>query len=176
MNKSEFGKIAMALRTYYPKENLIPNNEAFELWYEQLSDLEYKTATLAVKKWVATNKWSPSIAEIRETVATINNDSIKDWSEAYEDARQAIRRYGSYNPKDAMESLDELTRETVKRMGYYDMCMSENKASDRANFRDIYNILAQRKKQERQIPVIVLEAIASARQSLLDMRGKTDGI
>lgn len=152
MRPEEFNSIAKAIRTYYPRENFLPNQEAIALWYDALKDLDYKATETAVKAWVATNKWSPSIADLREGVNKITQPKIKDWSEAFEEARQAIRRFGWYNPKDALDSLDELTRETVRRMGYHDMCMSENHASDRANFRDIYNTLAERKKQERQIP------------------------
>lgn len=33
MTKKEFAKIAMALKTYYPKESLLPNEQAMELWF-----------------------------------------------------------------------------------------------------------------------------------------------
>lgn len=152
MTFEEFGVIAKAIRQYYPKETIMPTPESVALWFEELKDLDATVTKTAIRKWVSTNKWSPSIAELREAVNKITQPKIKDWSEAFEEARQAIRRFGWYNPKDALDSLDELTRETVRRMGYHDMCMSENHASDRANFRDIYNTLAERKKQERQIP------------------------
>lgn len=151
MTIEEFGQIAKALRHYYPRESLMPNQEAVALWYDELQDLDAKAVKAALRKWVATNKWSPSIAEIRESVVEFTTPKIKDWSEAFEDARQAIRRYGSYNPQEAMESLDDLTRETVKRMGYHDMCMSENHAADRANFRMIYETLAKREREDRQV-------------------------
>lgn len=167
MKLDEFALIVKAIRTYYPKEHILPNAEAVALWYEELKDLEYQDTYLALRKWVSTNKWSPSIAEIRETVAGITNKTVKDWSEAFEDARAAVRRYGRYNPNEALESLDELTRETVKRMGYYDLCASENHSADRANFRDIYNILAERRKNDLQMSPSVLAAIEQTAQKLI---------
>lgn len=152
MDTREFSLIAKAIRTYYPRENILPSNEAVMLWYEQLQDLDYNTTAAALKKWVATNKWSPSIADIREITSSISNPAIKDWSEAWEEARKAVRRFGRYNPEDAMASLDELTRETVKRMGYYDLCASENHDADRANFRMIYERIAKDRKTENQMP------------------------
>ena len=101
-------------------------------------------------------------------MAAITNPKIKDWSEAYEDARMAVRRFGSYNPQAAFDSLDELTRTTVKRIGYYDMCMSENKAADRANFRMIYETLAKRQTEERQINADV--------KNMIEMLGEKLGI
>ena len=70
MTKQEFGKFAMAIKTYYPREtSLLPNNQSMELWFRQLQDLDYKTAERALNKWVSKNKWSPTIAEIRKAVA-----------------------------------------------------------------------------------------------------------
>ena len=40
MNREEFAALAMAIRTYYPRENLMPNDEALNLWYEALQDLD----------------------------------------------------------------------------------------------------------------------------------------
>lgn len=172
MTQEEFGLIVKAIRTYYPREKILPSQEALTLWYEQLQDLDYRTVVTGLKKWVATNKWSPSIADLREVAAEISKEKVKDWSEAWEDARKAVRRFGSYNPQDAMDSLDELTRETVKRLGYYDLCRSENHDADRANFRNIYEQLAQRKKQEQQIPPAILMAIEGIKRKMIEIAEK----
>lgn len=69
MTKQEFGKFAMAMKTYYPRESsLLPNNQTMELWFRQLNDLDYITAERALNNWVKVNKWSPTIAEIRAAV------------------------------------------------------------------------------------------------------------
>lgn len=160
LSTKEFGQFVMALKTYYPKENLLPNNQAVELWYQQLGDIPYKLAEMALNKWVATNKWSPSISEIRGMVAAIHTGDIKDWGAAWEDVRMAVRLYGSYQPAEALESLDELTRDCVRRIGYNNICFSENLANERANFRMIYEQLAERKKTDRQIPAKLAQAIS----------------
>lgn len=66
MNKFEFSNIVKAIRTYYPKETILPNDEAMTLWYDQLKDLDYKATAEGLKKWVAVERWSPSIADLRE--------------------------------------------------------------------------------------------------------------
>lgn len=152
MNKKEFAIIASALKTYYPRENLLPNAPAMELWFNQLQDIPYKVAETALNKWVATNKWSPSIADLREQANEVLNGVIPDWGSGWEQVEKAITRYGSYRPTEALESMDELTRETVKRIGFVNICQSENPTAERANFRMIYEQLAQRKKQDAQIP------------------------
>lgn len=151
MEKKEFAVFVSALRTYYPKENILPNQQAMELWYAQLADIPYKVAEVSLQKWVSLNKWSPSIAEIREMATTVTCGSIPDWGDGWEQVQMAIRRYGSYREEEAVNSLDDLTRQCVKRLGFRNLCMSENINQDRANFRMIYEQLADRQKMDMQI-------------------------
>lgn len=153
MDKREFSIFAAAMKTYFPREGLLPNDRAMELWFRQLQDIPYPIAEAALNKWVATQKWSPSIAEIRETAAEISSGQLMDWGEAWERAIGAVRRYGYYRQSEALASLDDLTRRTVQRLGYTELCMSENTTADRANFRMIYEQLMNRKKADAQTPV-----------------------
>lgn len=75
-----------------------------------------------------------------------------DWGNGWEQVENAIKIYGSYRQAEALESMDEITRDTVKRLGFYNLCMSENQTADRANFRMIYEQIAERKKRDKQIP------------------------
>lgn len=158
MDKKEFALFASALRTYYSKENLLPNSQAMELWFRQLMDIPYPVAEATLNKWVATNKWSPSIAEIRELAAEIQNGKLPDWGEAWEETCKAISRYGYYRPKEALASLSPLTRKTVERLGFTNLCLSENPTADRANFRQCYEIVAKR-EQEAQVLSLPLQQI-----------------
>lgn len=160
MKKEEFAKLAMALQTYYPRENLIPNKEALDLWFFQLQDIPYQIAELSLNKWVATNKWSPTIADIREMASSISMGEIPDWGEAWEEVRLAMRRFGSYQPQEALESMSPLTRQATERIGFINMCKGENPSADRANFRIVYEQLAERKKKESQIPLQIKNLIS----------------
>ena len=172
MDKKEFGVFASALRTYYPRETILPNQPAMELWYRELADIPAQVAEMSLRKWVATNKWSPSIADIRETAATITNGEPLTWGESWELALQAVRKFGSYRPGEAMASLDPLTRRCVKNIGYMQLCMSENIATDRANYRMIFETMAQREQMEKQLALPLQEAISMARLSETDKRLK----
>ena len=152
MDKKEFALFASALRTYYPKEKLLPNEQAMQLWFSQLQDIPYDVAEVTLNKWVATNKWSPSIADIREQAIEVSYGAGKDWGEAWQDVLRAIRYYGSYQELEALENLDETTRKVVKRLGFRNLCFSEDISVDRANFRMIYEQQAQRDKQDAQLP------------------------
>ncbi|EJW92552.1 hypothetical protein EVA_19341, partial [gut metagenome] len=113
LDKKEFGLFVVALRTYYSRENILPNNQAVELWYRQLQDIPYDLAEVVLQKWVATNKWSPSIAEIRESAAEVQTGKPMDWGEAFELVNRAIKRFGTYGEQEAMDSLPPLARGTV---------------------------------------------------------------
>lgn len=168
MTKQEFGQWVMALRTYYPREKLLPNSQAVDLWYEQLQDIPYNMAEISLNKWVATNKWSPSISDIRELSSGIVTGEIRDWGDAWESVIDAVRLYGTYEIPEAMASFDELTREVVKRIGFRTICMSENIATERANFRMIYEELAKRKKEDSQIPERLQQAISKLNLGIED--------
>lgn len=163
MNKQEFSKIAMAIRTYYPNQNIMPNQQAMELWYLQLQDIPYKVCMAVINKWVALNKWAPTIADIREGSVEIVDGGKKDWSEAWEEVLLNIREYGFHRAEDGLERLSGITRQAVERIGYTRLCHSENITADRANFRDIYNELSKREAQEKQIPKQLLEHINNIR-------------
>jgi hypothetical protein len=168
MTKKEFATFAMALKTYYPRENLLPNQQAMELWFAQLQDIPYQVAEAGLNKWVSLNKWSPSISDIREMASTITGGELPDWGEAWEEVCRAIRRFGSYQIGEAMDSLSPLTRKATERIGFMNLCMSENQMQDRANFRMIYERLAEREKREAQLPTGVKMLIAKMQSNLIE--------
>ena len=148
-----------ALRTYYPREQLLPNPQAMELWFRELQDIPFDVAEIALRKWVATNKWSPSIADIREMTAGIVNGDPMSWGESWEKVMTAIRKFGSYNKGAALDSLDPLTRKCVESMGYMELCMSENIMADRAHYQRIFETLSKREQVNKQLGLPLLEAI-----------------
>ena len=168
MNKQEFATFAMALKTYFPREQLLPNTQAMELWYRELCDIPFDVAEMALRKWVATNKWSPSIADLREMTSGIVNGDPMSWGEAWEKALDAVRRYGSYNKGKALDSLDPLTRKCVESIGYMELCMSENIMVERAHFQKVFEVFAKREKVNQQIAQPLLQAISNLQLNGID--------
>ena len=172
MTKEEFSKIAMALRTYYPSQSLLPNNAAMELWYQQLQDIPYQVCTLALNQWVAVNKWAPTIADLREAAMDVSTKDLPDWSEAWETVIKNIQKYGFYRAVEGKEALTGITRQTVERIGYIHLCNSENIIADRANFRDIYNSLLAREKKQAVLPQGLKKAIEVTKQRSIELKGE----
>lgn len=166
MTKQEFAQVIMALQVYYPRENLPKTEQAIDLWYDLLSDIPYQIAEASVKKWVATNKWSPSISEIRAMALNVTRGELKDWGQAWDDVMAAVREFGQSRAIEALKSLDELTREATKRIGFRNICNSDNLAADRANFRMIYEQLAKRKETSEQMPPRLRELIGNTQKAL----------
>ena len=174
MTKKEFAMFAAALKTYYPKENLLPNTQAMELWFRRLEDIPFQIAEITLNKWVATNKWSPTIADIREQAASVKIGDKPLWSDGWEEVLRAISKFGSYRETEALQSMTETTRQAVKRLGFRNICMSENISTDRANFRMIFEQIAEREHKEKQLPMNLMNLIESVRekekQMLLDAK------
>ena len=164
MDREEFINIAMAIKTAYPNAKVLQDAKAMDVWYLMLQDLDYSIAQSAIQEHITTNKFPPSIAEIREKCSTYTSIPIKDWGDAWKDVSDAIRFQGYMREKEALESLDEITRKCVTRLGYQNLCHSENETADRANFRIIYESLQKEKAYENQIP----QQLKIKKQQMLD--------
>lgn len=163
MDKKEFSKFVMAMKTYYPREQLIPNEQAMELWYQALKDIPMQVAEAALRAWVSTNKWSPTIAEIREMAVDVRRGDAPEWSEGWMQTQMAIRRFGRYRPGEAMASLDPITRETVKRLGFNNLCDTEDIGYYAKRFQQTFEIMAKREQMRFQLPLELQDTIRTIR-------------
>lgn len=159
MDKKQFAEFAMALKTYYPREQLLPNTQAMELWYRELQDIPMEVAEIALRKWVSTNKWSPSIAEIREMAASVTKGELPDWGKGWEQVQRAFRLYGRDRKSEALASFDPITRQAVEYLGWVELCNSTDAMADRANFRMCFETVMKREKTNQQMALPLLEAI-----------------
>lgn len=160
MDKAEFSRWAMALKTYFPRENLLPTKEAMELWYIELLDIPFDVALAMLRKWVDTQKWPPTIAEVREACAEITGGKLPEWGDAWAEVQTAIAKHGYVDPDAALSSMSPITRDAVEKIGWRAICLSENPDTIRAQFRQVYQICVKRETEDRQINPELKEAIA----------------
>ena len=66
MNKKDFIEQITVLEISFRNFNITDNEVALEVWYENLKDLTKDEFRLSVGQIVATKKFAPTIAEIRE--------------------------------------------------------------------------------------------------------------
>lgn len=170
MDKAEFVVWAAALQTYFPRYNILPNEAAMELWYQELQDIPADLLTTGLRKWVVTEKWPPTIAELRDVCAEIVQGKAPDWGDAWREVVKAIGRYGIFRPEEAIASMSPLTQEAVRRISWTEICNSSNTDTLRAQFRQVYEIVSKRQVEDRKLPAALKEAIAAV--SLPRMEGR----
>ena len=154
----------MLIRSSYPKQaELLTKPEVAEVWHTALSDFDYDMAKVAITKWIMTESWPPTIADIRQSVTEVISAEVMDWSEAWEIVNKAVRTIGPYEEEKAMSRFDDVTRETVERIRYMNLCEMESDERDimRAHFRDIYNQIANRHKIDAQMPMALKDKITA---------------
>lgn len=155
MNEQEFLTIASVIKAAYPSQTILPDKTSMDIWFGMLKDLEYSTVRNAIQEIIATSKFAPSIADIRDKASQRITIPDPEWGDAWELVIKAIRKYGYMQEKEALRSMPELTMRCVKRLGWQNICMSENITADRANFRTIYEKELQQRKTYNQIPLSV---------------------
>lgn len=174
MEREEFKILAKGMKAVYTQPTFLPDADAFNVWYSLLQDIDYQVAQTAIKKYMLTNKFPPTIADIREYATTICTGEQALWSDGWEEVIMAIRRHGSYNEEKALESMSDITRQCVKRLGYQNLCRSESIEVDRANFRMIYEQIANREHEKAKLPQGMQQLIASVQKNLIESKGEGD--
>lgn len=164
MTPQETLKILSLIKTAYPRfSEGVDTKHMANLWHEMLSDLNYEQTQQALKRWIVTERWSPSIADIRKMVAEANSDTVGDWTEGWNQVTSAIRKYGYYDEGKALDSMDKITRDCVKAIGWMNLCQSTEIGVERGHFRTMYE---QRKNNIRKCETIP-DALKSPVERLL---------
>lgn len=154
MNKQDILKAVAPLQLAY---NASLDDARLRLYVEMLSDIPPSILETAVKKLIMTNKFLPSIAEIREVAygikGIISGTAAPDESEAWGEVAKAIRSVGYYGkPKFSHEAITT----AVNNIGWQDICMTPNEGINtlRAQFRRAYQLAAKRQKDNRDNAVL----------------------
>ena len=171
MTRKEFAILSEALGRSYKRDNFLSDPEDQEIWYTMLHDIPYDVMSMAVQKWITTQKWQPSIAELRSLAAEIANEPIPGFEEAWEKVLRIARDYSPYDTERTeakVAELDDITRQCLKLVDIKSIAYTENIAVDRAHFMKTYEILTNRKKTQNQEPETLRTAI-EARQPKADV-------
>lgn len=154
MNKQDILKAVAPLQLAY---NSSLDDNRLRLYVEMLSDIPPSILEASVKKLIMTNKFLPSIAEIREVAygikGIISGTAAPDESEAWGEVIKAIQSVGYYGkPKFSHEAITT----AVNNIGWQDICMTPNEGTNtlRSQFRRAYQLAAQRQKDNRDNAVL----------------------
>jgi hypothetical protein len=127
--------------------------EKLQVWHDQFSDLDYKTAWRAAKHLNAKGfkEWEPRTHEFRESLAMVTETTQLSGSEAFNLALQAVQRFGQYNEQGAIDSLPNRAALALQRYGYRELCLAPEamQGVQRAQFAKIYDSIRAREDFSR---------------------------
>lgn len=160
MTKNEFRPLLL----YLAKGCCVEfDREQVAAWYASLSDLPADAVTVAMDRFVCEHgKW-PNIAVVRRFAVAAMHGESRPWSEALEDARKAVRRFGAYGQADARKALDDSTWKAIRSIGgWQKLCDWRTDRSDilNAQFRDSYRDITERAAARRALPEDIRPALA----------------
>lgn len=158
----------------------IDNVMQVKIWHESLKDYDYEQIKMAVQKHILENKWPPSIAEVREGVVNVTTEALPDKDQAWDQALEAMQKYGVYRASDAMASMHPVVAKAAKSMGWREMCHSDNIGVVRGQFLKIYETMQKREHEDKILPQALNEgikemrALGSPKKELGDMHQLTN--
>lgn len=102
MTKEQFKILVKAMKAVYTQPTFIPDQDAFDVWYSMLKDLDYAVASRAVQMHMQTEETPPTVAGIRKQSAKLKADETDDLNEtdAWSLVLKAIRRSAYYSEEE----------------------------------------------------------------------------
>lgn len=161
MTRAEAAKIVAYMVEGFPSMSSKFTEANAQVYETQLMDLDFEVTQKALARLLNTDKWLPSIAEIREEVANIQHGPVRAGGEAWGDVLYEIQRTG-YMGTPAFS--DPLVAEIVERWGWRRLCLEGDDVSDRARFIDLYD------KRAAQVRSDLASGIPIARQLMSHTR------
>ncbi len=148
MTRQEVAKLVAVLLAAYPAAR--SSTGTSEIYERMLADLEYPLANAAVERLLATCKFMPSVAEIRECALALAVGEQKPGGEAWGAVLELVGRYGSYRePGVDFQVDDPVLRKCISSLGWREICLSENQQADRARFIELYDKLSVQERRAR---------------------------
>lgn len=143
MTEVESQKLVTMLVTAYPNWiGRLPSDQqqtTMALYRRMILDLSYASANAAIERMIATSRFPPAIAEIREAVQTLELGPARTGAEAWGDVMRGFQRFAiDSSPRFDDPAVDRL----VRSFGWRELSLSENTTADRARFIDAYERIA----------------------------------
>lgn len=127
-------------------------NLMIDVWCEDFKNTPKEDFNKAIQEIRYTNKFFPSIADIKEKVAK-ENVNLPLAEDEWQEVINSIRKYGYYRQEQALESLNPYTRKITQYIGFERICMAspEEQKWNKKNFIEEYNSLKDKEINNLQI-------------------------
>lgn len=163
MNLNETSRILSVLAAAYPRFQVDEAGVTLKVWHRMLKDIDYKAAQLAAEKLILESPFPPSIADIRKAAAEVMTPPEEriNSAQAWGEVEKAIRCFGYYREKEALESMSPRTAKVVKYMGWQEICLSDQPGVARGQFLKMYKTVSEREEKEKLLPISLKHEIQS---------------
>ena len=181
MEREEFKTLVKAMKAVYAQPTFIPDQDAFNVWYGLLEDLSYKQVNIAVQKHMLTERFPPTIADLREKSNEVIEKQLEEMSEleAWSLVRKAIGNSG-YHSEEEFQKLPEACKiavGTASNLREWALMDSDQVATvEQSHFIRNYRTAVKRLSEEKKIPESLRKLIAAEREkhSLIERRKQAE--
>jgi hypothetical protein len=168
MEREEFKVLVKGMKAVYAQPTFIPDQNAFDVWYELLKDLPYKQVNVAIQKYMVTERFPPTIADIRTKAIEVIEKPADEMSEleAWHITRKAIRNSG-YHAQEEFDKLPEVCQiavgnpDNLKEWALMDSDQVETVGQ--SHFIRNFRTAAKRITEDRKIPAHIRTLIEEMR-------------
>ncbi|MCX7771949.1 MAG: replicative helicase loader/inhibitor, partial [Clostridia bacterium] len=166
MVELEMCKLMTVIAAAYPRFEV--DEFKSRVWLEMLGDLPYEVAQMAVKKLIMESQYPPTIADVRQQVASLieMSSGVKDEAAAWGEVTRAIKLLGYYREEEALASLSPMTAKVVRMIGWKEICQCEKVDVMRGQFLKMYHQHGQRERQNALLPKDFKEALVALSESM----------
>ena len=173
MTKADAARLVAIVVTAYPNFDKFKDAKAIEatvnLWAMMFEQDESGIVALAVKKHIATNKWPPSVAEVREIMLEIQHPELIEPDKAWLAVSDLMYSAGQFNHGDLSRQLPPLVARAVESIGWTSLWEMHRSAyiggkpgMDRVAFMQQYTPMYEREKSRSMTPAQLTEKIDNA--------------
>ena len=177
MERDEFKILVKSMKAVYAQPTFLPDQDAFNVWYALLKDLPYELASMAVQKHMLTEKFPPTIADLRAKANEVVEQPAEEMSEleAWALVRKAIGN-SNYHADEEFARLPEVCRIAVGspvNLREWAMMNSDQVATvEQSHFIRNYRTAAKRMTEDRKLPPAFRERIAEHRRKHAELKSR----
>ena len=152
MDREKFIKGMTFLGVAYNKEF---TKEEIEVWYSMLREHSIEDFSNAIQDLIKTEERLPSIATVNKRIAKNKTVSFPEAEDEWQEVLKAVRKYGSWKEKEALDSLKPYTAKITRYIGYYRICSSsqEQQTWNKKEFIGEYNALKDKLVNDLQLGI-----------------------
>ena len=160
MTREQFKVLVKAMKAVYANPGFIPDQDAFDVWYSMLKDLDYAIASRAVQMHLQTEETPPTVAGIRKQFAKLKADEADDLNEtaAWSLALKAIHRSTYYSDEEFCKLPKIVQRVIGNPSRLREMAMDENfnHGVESSNLIKQFRIEKQREREREKLSPDIL--------------------